>query len=282
MSAEPVSLVPATRLMEGAGVVVNRTIGTPALRSLDPFLMLDHFNSTSPGDYIAGFPDHPHRGFSTLTYLVEGHMLHRDSLGHEGDLATGGAQWMKAARGVIHSEMPKQTEGRMSGFQLWVNLPSREKLSDPAYREILPDQMGRLPLTGGEVRLLAGSWGTVSGPDLDLLTGLVCADIRLSPGASLELPPDLLSGRSAFAFLISGEASISGRSFPEETLAVLSSGNPQGPSIEMGAGPGGARIFFASAVPVREPVAAYGPFVMNTRDEIEQAIDDYRSGRLTR
>lgn len=282
MSAEAVTLVPATRLMEGAGVVVHRTIGTPALRTLDPFLMLDHFNSLHPGDYIAGFPDHPHRGFSTLTYLVEGHMLHRDSLGHEGDLVTGGAQWMKAARGVIHSEMPQQTAGRMSGFQLWVNLPAREKLSDPAYREILPDQMGRLPFSGGEIRLLAGSWGTALGPDLDVITGLVCADIRLSPGASLPLPPDLLSGRSAFAFLITGEATLSGKPLPQETLAVLSSGEAQGASLAMGAGAEGARIFFASAVPLREPIAAYGPFVMTTRSEIEQAIDDYRSGRLTR
>ena len=284
-----VSLVPATRLMEGAGVVVHRTIGTPALRTLDPFLMLDHFNSPRPGDYIAGFPDHPHRGFSTLTYLIEGHMLHRDSLGNEGDLVTGGAQWMKAARGVIHSEMPQQTEGRMSGFQLWVNLPAREKLSDPEYREILPGQMALLPLPGGpggEVRLLAGSWpaaqGEVQGPPLDPHTHLVCADISLRPGGTIEIPSPILAGRSAFAFLISGEARVSGADLPLETLAVLATGEDSPPSRSLVSGAEGARIFFAAATPLKEPVAAYGPFVMNTKAQIEQAIDDYRSGRLTR
>ncbi len=283
---ESVALVPATRLMEGAGVVVHRTIGTPALRNLDPFLMLDHFNSTRPGDYIAGFPDHPHRGFSTLTYLIEGHMLHRDSLGHEGDLVTGGAQWMKAARGVIHSEMPQQTEGRMSGFQLWVNLPAREKLSDPDYREILPGQMALVALPEGEARLIAGSWPTpgqeAHGPALDPHTGLVCADIRLNPGSVLEIPQRLLAGRSAFAFLVSGDARISGADLAPETLAVLATGDSTALSRRLVAGTVGARIFFASATPLREPVAAYGPFVMNTKAEIEQAIDDYRSGRLTR
>ena len=283
---DKLALVPATRLMEGAGVVVHRTIGTPSLRNLDPFLMLDHFNSTRPGDYIAGFPDHPHRGFSTLTYLIEGHMLHRDSLGHEGDLVTGGAQWMKAARGVIHSEMPQQTEGRMSGFQLWVNLPAREKLSDPDYREILPEQMALVALPEGEIRLIAGSWPTTGqdlhGPALDPHTGLSCADIRLNPGGAYEIPPGLLAGRSAFAFLVSGGARISGADLAPETLAVLATGTSAPPSRRLVAGTDGARIFFASATPLKEPVAAYGPFVMNTKAQIEQAIDDYRSGRLTR
>ena len=283
---ESVALVPATRLMEGAGVVVHRTIGTPALRNLDPFLMLDHFNSTRPGDYIAGFPDHPHRGFSTLTYLIEGHMLHRDSLGHEGDLVTGGAQWMKAARGVIHSEMPQQTEGRMSGFQLWVNLPAREKLSDPDYREILPRQMPPIALPEGEIRLIAGSWPTegqeTPGPALDPHTKLACADIRLNPGGAIEIPPSLLAGRSAFAFLVSGDTRISGADLAPETLAVLANGASASPPRRLVAGDEGARIFFASATPLREPVVAYGPFVMSTKAQIEQAIDDYRSGRLTR
>ncbi|MGC8529966.1 MAG: pirin family protein [Leptospirillia bacterium] len=281
-----IAIVPAMRLMEGAKVVVHRTIGTPSLRTLDPFLMLDYFNSTRPGDYIAGFPDHPHRGFSTLTYLIEGHMLHRDSLGHEGDLVTGGAQWMKAARGVIHSEMPKQTEGRMSGFQLWVNLPAREKLSDPAYREILPDQMPLAALPEGEVRLIAGSWPSagqeVRGPDLDPHTGFTCADILLPPGGSCEIPPGLLDGRSAFAFLVSGGARISDTVLAPETLGVLATGDSDPPSRRLVAGREGARIFFASGRPLKEPVAAYGPFVMNTKAQIEQAIDDYRSGRLTR
>ena len=276
-------LIQASHLSEGAGVTVHRTIGTTALRTLDPFLMLDHFNSTHPGDYIAGFPDHPHRGFVTFTYLLEGHMLHRDSMGHEGDLVTGGAQWMKAARGVIHSEMPRQTEGRMSGFQLWINLPSREKMSSPEYREILPDQIPRLREGEGEseIRLLAGSWAGHEGALTDPLTHLLYADIALSPQGSLTLPEELLAGRSAFLYGIEGPFRASETEVPLETLAVVAS--PQSPfpgDLRLSAGTDPARLILVTGRPIGEPVAAYGPFVMNTREEIERAIDDYRNNRF--
>lgn len=274
-------LISAQRLSEGAGVQVNRTIGTQALRNLDPFLMLDHFNSTNPGDYIAGFPHHPHRGFVTFTYLLEGHMLHQDSMGHKGDLMTGGAQWMKAARGVIHSEMPQQTEGRMSGFQLWINLPAREKMSDPDYRDITPSEIPVISQEGAEIRLLAGTFNGREGALTDPLTHLLFADISLSPNRSLSVPDALLFGRTAFLYKIGGGVTVQDKEIPEETLAILSS--PDAPlthPLELRAGPSGARVLMVSGRPIGEPIVAYGPFVMNTTEEIERAIDDYRNNRL--
>ncbi len=274
-------LIPAQLLSEGAGVTVHRTIGTPALRSLDPFLMLDHFNSTRPGDYIAGFPDHPHRGFVTFTYLLEGHMLHRDSMGHSGDLVSGGAQWMKAARGVIHSEMPQQTEGRMSGFQLWINLPAREKMTDPEYREILPSRIPLLREGKAEIRLLAGSWAGHEGALTDPLTHILYADILLSPEGTLTLPGGLLSGRSAFLYPIDGAIRAGGTEVPPDTLAVLATPSLPAPDgLVLSGGDRPSRLILVTGRPIGEPVAAYGPFVMNTREEIEQAIDDYRNNRF--
>ncbi|MGD2082918.1 MAG: pirin family protein, partial [Chromatiales bacterium] len=153
---EIVQTIRGEAVSEGAGVTVHRTIGTPARRHLDPFLMLDHFGSNDPDDYIAGFPDHPHRGFVTLTYMLDGHMIHRDSMGNEGDLRTGGAQWMRAASGVIHSEMPRQSDGLMRGFQLWINLPAAEKMGDPAYQELSPEAIPEVQRDGAAVRVLAG------------------------------------------------------------------------------------------------------------------------------
>ena len=274
-------LVPSQRLSEGAGVTVHRTLGTPTLRSLDPFLMLDHFNSTNPGDYIAGFPDHPHRGFVTFTYLLEGHMLHRDSMGHEGDLVTGGAQWMKAARGVIHSEMPQQTQGRMSGFQLWINLPAREKMSEPEYREILPGEIPVIRQENALIRLLAGSWAGQEGALTDPLTHLLYADITLSPQGTLSLPSRFFAGRSAFLYGFEGSIRVSKTEIPPETLAVLSSpDSPAIPEFSLSSDSHPARFILVSGRPIGEPVVAYGPFVMNTREEIERAIDDYRNNRF--
>ncbi len=274
-------LIQASRLSEGAGVTVHRTIGTPALRTLDPFLMLDHFNSNRPDDYIAGFPDHPHRGFVTFTYLLAGHMLHRDSMGHEGDLVTGGAQWMKAARGVIHSEMPQQTEGRMSGFQLWINLPAREKLSDPEYRDILPSQIPHLREGNAEIRLLAGSWAGHEGALTDPLTHLLYADITLPPQGALTLPEGLLAGRSAFLYGIEGTFRASGTEVPPETLAVVATPHSPFPGdLRLSTESAPSRLILVTGRPIGEPVAAYGPFVMNTREEIERAIDDYRNNRF--
>ncbi len=275
------TLIPAQRLSEGAGVTVHRTIGTAALRTLDPFLMLDHFNSTNPGDYIAGFPDHPHRGFVTFTYLIEGHMLHRDSMGHKGDLVTGGAQWMKAARGIIHSEMPQQTQGRMSGFQLWINLPAREKMSDPQYRDLLPSQIPVIEEGDARIRLLAGTWAGQEGALTDPLTHLLFADLSLRPHGTLELPEGALNGETAFLYGIEGDLSVSGQTIPGETLAVLASPRSSlSPALSLKGGSEGARVLLVSGRPIGEPVVAYGPFVMNTREEIERAIEDYRNNRF--
>jgi hypothetical protein len=278
---EPIErIVPAQRLSEGAGVVVNRTIGTSALRTLDPFLMLDHFNNAHPGDYIAGFPDHPHRGFVTLTYLLEGHMLHWDSLGNRGDLVSGGAQWMKAARGVIHSEMPQQTEGRMSGFQLWINLPAQEKMSDPAYQEVLPADIPIFREDGVLVRILGGSHAGQAGPLQDPLTHLTYLDVTVSPERSVLFPPG--SSETAFLYPIDGSMEINGTPLAKESIAVLNTKSPNlRKPLEIRSSEAGARFLFVSGQPLGEPIAAYGPFVMNTRKEIEQAIADYRNNRLT-
>jgi redox-sensitive bicupin YhaK (pirin superfamily) len=279
-SSPGLRITPAQRLSEGAGVVVNRTIGTEAFRTLDPFLMLDHFNSTNPGDYIAGFPDHPHRGFVTLTYLLEGHMLHWDSLGNRGDLVSGGAQWMKAARGVIHSEMPRQTEGRMSGFQLWINLPAKEKMSDPAYQEVLPGEIPVFRKDGVLVRILAGSHAGLEGPIRDGLTHLTYLDVTIDPDRTFPLSLAPSGSRTSFLYGIDGDLTLGDQALLEEAIAVVDNPAPETRSLTVRTGSRGGRFLFVSGQPVREPVAAYGPFVMNTRKEIEQAIDDYRNNRF--
>jgi len=269
-------LVRATEITEGAGVTVHRTIGTPALRHLDPFLMLDHFGSDDPGDYIAGFPDHPHRGFITLTYMLDGHMRHRDSMGNEGDLRTGGAQWMKAASGVIHSEMPQQTDGLMRGFQLWINLPAAEKMSDPAYQEIAPETIPMVEGDGVRVRLLAGSYGGAHGPVRDAHTDVHYLDVTLAPGARFrhEIP----DGRAGFLYPFEGAVQVSGTDVPRHHLAVLAPGGV----LEAAGGEGPARFLLVFGRPLGEPIVQYGPFVMTSREEVEQAMADYRAGRLVR
>jgi len=277
MSQRPIAqLVRATAVSEGAGVTVHRTIGTPARRHLDPFLMLDHFSSDDPDEYIAGFPDHPHRGFITLTYMIDGHMLHQDSMGNRGDLLSGGAQWMKAASGVIHSEMPQQTAGLMRGFQLWINLPAAEKMSDPGYQEFSPQAIPEIAADGARVHLLCGAYGDRQGPIVDANTDVQYLDVALEPRRDFAhtLDPAL----SAFVYLFEGEASIDGQSLPAHTLAVLGPGE----SVEVGAGPDGARFILVAGRPLGEPIVQYGPFVMNSREEIERAMADYRDGRLVR
>jgi redox-sensitive bicupin YhaK (pirin superfamily) len=268
--------VPAFEVTEGAGVTVHRSIGTPALKNLDPFLMLDHFGSDNPDEYIAGFPEHPHRGFITFTYMLDGHMEHRDSMGNRGDLKAGGVQWMKAASGVIHSEMPKQTDGLMRGFQLWINLPARDKLSDPTYQEFSAAVIPELAQDGARVRVLAGEFGGKRGVIDDPATDVLYLDIALAAGASFGLPLD--DSRTAFVYVFEGSARLAGEVLAQHTLAVLGRGDQVG--IEAGAD--GARFILVAGRPLGEPVVQYGPFVMNTREEIEQALADYRDGRLVR
>ncbi|HEX8978655.1 MAG TPA: pirin family protein [Parasulfuritortus sp.] len=277
MTARKVSmLVHATEITEGAGVTVHRTIGTPALRNLDPFLMLDHFGSENPDDYIAGFPSHPHRGFVTFTYMLDGHMEHRDSMGNTGDLRAGGAQWMKAASGVIHSEMPKQTEGRMRGFQLWINLPAAQKMSDPAYQEFSSGAIPDINRPGCKVRLLVGEYEGRRGAIEDANTDARYLDVELAAGVQFKV--ELPAEQTAFVYVFEGDAQCGGTALPRHNLAVLGIGD----TVELTAGGDGARFILVAGTPLREPVVQYGPFVMNTREEIEQALADYRDDRLVR
>lgn len=275
MSARKVAqFIQAQAVSEGAGVTVHRTIGTPARRHLDPFLMLDHFGSEDPDDYIAGFPDHPHRGFITVTYMLDGHMLHQDSMGNRGDLRAGGAQWMKAASGVIHSEMPQQSNGLMRGFQLWVNLPASEKMSDPGYQEFSPEAIPEIADDGVRVRLLAGEYGGQIGPIADPHTQVQYLDVRLDAGTGFSRALD--PAATVFVYVFEGSASLAGTGLPRHSLAVLGTGD----AVELSADAGGARFILVAGLPLNEPIVQYGPFVMNSRDEIEQAMQDYRDGRL--
>lgn len=267
-------IVRAHAVSEGAGVTVHRTIGTPALRNLDPFLMLDNFSSDNPDDYIAGFPDHPHRGFITLTYMLDGHMLHRDSMGNQGDLQSGGAQWMKAASGVIHSEMPQQSAGLMRGFQLWINLPASEKMSAPAYQEFSPAAIPVHNGDGAQVKVLSGEYRDIRGPIEDPHTSVQYLDVTLDAGAAFTHP--LVSGLQAFVYVFEGAATLEGTPLPQHAFAVLGDGD----ALRITAGDKGARFILVAGQSIGEPIEQYGPFVMSTQAEIHQAMADYQAGRL--
>jgi len=248
--------------------------------------MLDEFSSENPGDYIAGFPSHPHRGFETVTYLLDGHMLHEDHLGHRGDLKTGGVQWMTAGRGIIHSEMPQQENGRMRGFQLWINLPAREKMKPAGYRDLQADEIPVVALPGGgSAKVIAGTvevnGTTTSGPITGVTTDPTYLDVHLPAGARFQ--HSVNSEHSAFLYPYEGRVDVgpsgSARPLNAHSAGVLTSG---GDRIEVRAGPEGARFLVLAGRPLREPVVQYGPFVMNTREEIEQAVRDFQSGALTR
>ncbi len=268
-------LVQASPLAEGAGVTVHRTIGTPRLQHFDPFLMLDHFGSDDPNQYIAGFPDHPHRGFITLTYMLDGHMLHEDSMGNKGDLNAGGIQWMKAASGVIHSEMPQQTEGLMRGFQLWINLPATEKMSDPGYQEFSATAIPVAQDGHSTVRVISGSYNGLTGPINDPNTDVRYLDVVLPPEASFnyDLPEEL----AAFIYAYQGHGHIAGEPVPTHALARLSTGE----RFEITASDE-LRFILVAGRPIKEPIVQYGPFVMTSRDEIEQCFSDYRDGTFVR
>ncbi len=271
-------LVRAHEVTEGAGVTVHRSLGTPARKHLDPFLMLDHFSSDDAADYIAGFPDHPHRGFITFTYMLDGHMLHRDSMGNAGDLRSGGAQWMKAASGVIHSEMPQQHNGLMRGFQLWINLPAAHKFDAPAYRDLTPEAIPTHTDNGAQVRVLVGTHAGVRGPIDDPLTQVQYLDVTLEPGAQFTRQVEAEAGHSAFVYVYEGDAALAGQAVPRHHFAVLG----PGARTEVAAGAAGARLILVIGRPIGEPIVQYGPFVMNSREEIEQAFADYRDGSLVR
>lgn len=268
--------VQAMAVSEGAGVTVHRTIGIPALRNLDPFLMLDHFSSDDPDDYIAGFPDHPHRGFNTFTYMLDGHMLHQDSMGNRGDLRAGGAQWMKAASGVIHSEMPQQANGLMRGFQLWINLPASEKMTAPAYQEYAPEVFPLVENDNAQVKVLIGEYQGHKSPIQDSITRVQYLDISLP--ADTAFTSELAAELVGFVYIFEGSASIENMQLSRHSIAVLGDGD----TLRLVAGPEGARFILVAGIPINEPVVQYGPFVMNTQEEIHQAFTDYREGKLVR
>jgi quercetin 2,3-dioxygenase len=278
-------IIESAHASDGAGVKLRRSLGgTHGLR-VDPFLMLDEFSSENPGDYIAGFPAHPHRGFETVTYLLDGHMLHEDHLGHRGDLKSGGVQWMTAGRGIVHSEMPQQENGRLRGFQLWINLPAREKMKPATYRDLQANEIPVVALpNGGTAKVIAGTveaeGGATVGPIQGGSTDPVYLDISLPAGGRFSYPVE--SEYSAFLYPYEGSVNV-GANGATRTLNAHSAGVLRpGDRIEVTAGKEGARFLLLAGRPLREPVVQYGPFVMNTRDEIEQAIRDFQSGALTR
>ena len=262
---------------DGAGVRLTRVIGSPQLMDLDPFLMLDEFGTDRPEDYIAGFPDHPHRGFETVTYMLDGRMRHRDNHGNSGLLVPGAVQWMSAGRGLVHSEMPEQQEGRMRGFQLWINLPARLKMSEPRYQEFPPDQIPSVaPAPGVVVKIIAGEAGGVRGPVEQAATDPVYLDLHLQPGANFAQP--LPEHHSAFLYVYEGALAVDGvMPVLAQQLAMLGSGESL---VVRATAEGTTRAILVAGRPLREPVARYGPFVMNTREELVQAVEDLRAGRF--
>jgi redox-sensitive bicupin YhaK (pirin superfamily) len=262
---------------DGAGVRLNRVIGAPGLPDLDPFLLLDEFRSDQPGDYLAGFPSHPHRGFETVTYMLAGRMRHGDNQGNVGLLRPGSVQWMTAGRGIVHSEMPEQEDGLMWGFQLWVNLPARDKMTAPRYQDIPPEVLPEVTEANGvRVKVIAGRHGDAVGPVSAVATEPVYLDVRIPAGASLTLP--LPREHTAFAYVFEGEAVIgqNEENVKRGEIAVLDTGE----SLTLTAGTEPASVIVVAGRKLEEPVARYGPFVMNTEQEIRQALLDFQSGRL--
>jgi redox-sensitive bicupin YhaK (pirin superfamily) len=264
---------------DGAGVKLTRVLTQDLQRRLDPFLMLDAFGSDDPDDYIAGFPDHPHRGFETVTYVIAGRMRHRDSAGHEGLLENGGVQWMTAGRGIIHSEIPQQEDGTMEGFQLWLNLPGRDKMQPPGYRDFTNADLPQLVTSQGvAVTVIAGESHGVAGAVTREATAPLYLDLHLPAGARFEQA--LPGGHNAFVYVYRGSLTVSGQAVPVQRMAILANdARADGVVIEAPAD-APARALLIAGRPLGEPIAQYGPFVMNTQQEIYQALSDFREGRL--
>ena len=274
-----VKVVTGQPTSDGAGVRLTRMIGTQDLDHLDPFLLLDEFKSDRPDDYLAGFPDHPHRGFETVTYMLAGSMRHQDHVGNRGELIAGSVQWMTAGRGIIHSEMPQQKDGLMWGFQLWVNLPARDKMTAPRYQDVPPEKVPTVALAdNASARVLVGEAGGVSGPVNGVATQPLYLDVTMAPRGRLS--HGLPAGHSAFVYVYDGRARFGPLEDSTEVaagqLAVLGDGE----LVNVATGDGTARFLLLAARPLHEPIARYGPFVMNTREEILQAVQDYQRGTL--
>ena len=268
-------LVTGQATSDGAGVKLTRVLTQDLQRRLDPFLMLDAFGSDSADDYIGGFPDHPHRGFETVTYMLAGRMRHRDSAGNEGLLQDGAVQWMTAGRGVIHSELPEQSAGLMEGFQLWLNLPAKDKLCPPWYRDIARAEVPEWRGEGAVVRVIAGNSHGIAGAVQREATAVLYLDVQLDAGAAFEqaLAPD----HNAFVYVYRGALDIGGQAVSSGRMAILAN---RGDGVRWVASGGSAKALLIAGRPLNEPIAQYGPFVMNTQAELRQAVDDFRTGRL--
>jgi len=264
---------------DGAGVELSRVIGQPELNMLDPFLLLDAFASETPDDYLAGFPDHPHRGFETVTYLLAGRMRHKDNAGHGGVIEAGGMQWMTAGRGIVHSEMPEQENGLLKGFQLWINLPAVRKMDPPAYQEHIAREIPEERRSESQLRVLAGSTSRGSrGAIIQPLTDPLYLDVRIDADGRFDEP--LPATHNAFVYVIEGVIHAPGEDaevqLKQDELGILG----QGSNAQLHAVGGTARVLLIAGRPIGEPVARGGPFVMNTQAEIDQAHRDYLEGRM--
>jgi len=286
LASTPNSLIPRAVIQtlrgqpasDGAGVKLTRVIGQPKLPDLDPFLLLDEFGTDKAEDYIAGFPEHPHRGFETVTYMLDGRMRHKDNHGHEGVLEPGAVQWMTAGRGIVHSEMPEQSEGRMRGFQLWMNLPAKDKMTPPNYQEFGGEKLPVVDKPGVNVKVIAGALDGAVGPVKQPATAPIYMDIRLDAGVDFALPVPV--GHSAFIYVYEGGVSVGvsrdAATIQAQELAVLGDGN----EVRLQGRAARSRAILVAGRPLREPVARYGPFVMNTREELQQAFADYQAGKF--
>ena len=275
-------LIRGTRTMDGAGVSLTRIFGFGKTELFDPFLLLDSFGSKEPGEYLAGFPWHPHRGIETVTYMLAGRVDHRDSLGNAGTIGAGDVQWMTAGGGILHEEMPKPVEGRMAGFQLWVNLPARLKMTAPRYQEVPAASLPVIREGGAEIRVLAGQVGGIRGPMTDIAADPIYLDVDLASGANWEHP--VHPEHTVCAYIFEGDGTLGepsqteGGSLSAPSFVVLGGGD----TVAARAGEAGLRFLLIAGQPLREPIARYGPFVMNTQEEIRQALADLRNGTFVR
>lgn len=260
---------------DGAGVKLTRIVNQPSLRHQDPFLMLDEFRSDNPNDYIAGFPPHPHRGFVTLTYMLAGRMEHKDSNGNTGVVESGGAQWMKAARGIIHAEMPKQEDGLMWGFQLWINLPAARKMEPADWADYPQDKLAHIDYENAQVRVIAGEFDGGKGPIQQSEQRFLMLDARLESEAKVVIPSQQQKTRLAYVY--AGEVTINESTVARGELVRLNATD----DLSIAAQQESAGVIILAGEPIGEPIAQYGPFVMNSQAEIEQALRDYQSGKLT-
>ncbi len=276
MNRTIINITDGIETSDGAGVKLRRIIGGPDLNMFDPFLLFDEFGSDNPDDYIAGFPPHPHRGFETITYMLNGKFKHKDTAGNEGLLTDGSVQWMTAGRGVIHSEMPEKTDGLARGFQLWLNLPKKFKMIDPSYNDIPSNKIPEVNIKHGKVRVISGEYNDIIGPGLPY-TGMYYLDVELNQPDNINIP--LVDFWNTFIYVYSGQASVAGQIVREGQLAILSE---KGLLNFTSKGTSVLKCIVVSGEPINEPVARGGPFVMNTKAEVLQAFNDYQNGVLVK